>query len=111
MRCILLFFIMLYAPLSSAESVTGRIDTIYTSTLMGATAARGYTELQISGQTLAPPCTWLYIHPDDRNALSVVLSAYATEKTVTMYYSPGLSSPWSDKACGITIVVIEKPKL
>ena len=103
---IIIFVFLIFSSVVFAEEVTGKIEITYTSTLLASPDARGYTELKIAEQTLAYPCGWLFIHPDDKNTLSVLLSAQSREKIITIHYSPSLSSPWSANSCGIVTVIV-----
>jgi len=87
--------------------ITGKIKILHTNSVSSTNAlARGYSELQLLNKSFDAPCGWLFIKPEDRNVLSLLLSAQAQNREVKVYYSPSISAPWAQGSCALTGVQI-----
>lgn len=83
----------------SMEVASGEISFIITSTAIAGIPA-GYTEFALKNHTFIPPCNNLFIKPEDKNSLAILLSAQAQGKIIFVRYEPTHASPWSNTVCG-----------
>ena len=108
MKKLLVTFLLAAPMLVSAADIEGLISLLHspTSSNPNKEAAKGYVEFGIKGGELASPCTWLYIKPEDKNALTMLLAAQAQQRVVRVSYLTDQGAPWGATSCTVTSVAI-----
>ncbi len=106
-RVILISAFLFSTGIFAENPVTGKIRILHTNTTSsGNTLASGFTEIQLVGKSFDSPCGWVHLRPEDKNALSLLLSAQAQNREVKIYYHPDAPSPWAPGSCAISAVQI-----
>ena len=102
----LVLFMLSFNSLA-ANPVVGKIRILHTNTSSSSNPqAVEYTEIQLTGVSFEAPCSWLHLKPEDKQALSVLLTAQAQDRDVKVYYRPDVPAPWGAGSCAIGAVVL-----
>lgn len=105
------FIASLAAALSCTNAAAAQLPVAGTITQMTVHSAnnpeptaRGTMVLKLS-TAAASGCVWLFIKSDDKNTLSVALSAKLADQAVTIYYENTLHPAWGDPtSCAVTAI-------
>ncbi len=89
MRIMLLVFLVVFSfdAIAENKSISGKIGLV-----RGVTTAhpdgdgRGGTLFKIRDATLDASCSWLWVRPEDKAILSLLLSAKAMQTSITAHY-------------------------
>ena len=103
---VFLFVVVFVSSAFGDSIVVGKISSLrFHTSAHNTTTVVGHTTFKISA-SLEPPCTTLYIDPEDKTAVSFLLAAKAQEKEIKVYYQKGVFSPWSNITCSVYAVDI-----
>ena len=93
---------------AETRSLSGQVGLIRLATESHSTVdARSGSVFLIEGDSLVAPCTWLLIKPEDKNALSLLLTAKAMKANVKVFYNLGGSTSWGGASmCEVTNIDI-----
>ena len=83
------------------ESTDGKVSFIRSHTSMhnnGSVANHTTFTLDTS---LAAPCAVLYLAPEDKTAMSFLITAKAQNKTIKVSYHKDVLAPWSTDTCSV----------
>lgn len=85
-----------------AASANGNVTLLRSHTVENDIAEiRQYTVFQVDA-VLAAPCTWFYIAPEDKGALSILIAARAVaNRAVTVHYYTERVSSWHAGTCAV----------
>lgn len=100
--CMVMFAATCYGGVSTVGTISSL--RVHTNSHSNNTVI-GHTTFNISA-SLAPPCTTLYVGPDEDIAVSFLLAAKAQNKEVKVYYHESIFSPWSSTTCSVYAVDI-----
>jgi len=108
MKKILIFIIMVtFSNTAFCESAIGTISnlTIHASAHPNP-SVQGHTTFNFTA-SLISPCTTLYLAPEDKTAVSFLLSYKVQKENIRVHYFPNVLSPWSAQTC--RVYAIELP--
>ena len=105
-----ILFLCIAEICSAAQTMTsGTIVALRNHTLnYYTTTLQGVSILQLSTPFTAG-CSWVFLSPNDKNALAVALTAEVSGSPVSVYYDPAVTSPWGDPTtCGVVAIEIDQ---
>ena len=79
-------------------------EIVSLSNLHSVIAARGFVIARTT-QALTSTCQGLWVPPEDKHTLSILLAAKAAKMKSDIWYDPDISSPWGDSSlCLLTAI-------
>lgn len=99
MKTSLLIILLSIAGVVSADEVhTAKIERVRVYTTFQAAEVRNFTVFTID-KPLLGGCSSLYISPNDKEAMSLLLMSKAQNAKVLIGYQETLKSPWDSATC------------